>query len=79
MRSVNIFEAKTTLSKLIEAIESGREDEIRIARNGRPAARLVPLSTQPVGKRLGVAEGKFVVPDSIDGDNEMVHRMFEGE
>jgi prevent-host-death family protein len=44
MRTVNVLEAKTTLSRLIEAVETGAEDEIIIARNGKPAARLVPLA-----------------------------------
>jgi len=39
MHSVNMLEAKSTLSRLVEAIEQGQEQEIIIARNGRPAAR----------------------------------------
>ena len=38
-----MLEAKSTLSKLVEKVESGAEKEIIIARNGKPAARLVPL------------------------------------
>ena len=58
MGTVNMLEAKSTLSRLVEAIESGEETEIIIARNGRPAARLVPLVTTAVGKRIGVAKGR---------------------
>src|ERR1019366_938006 len=43
MKTVNMLQAKSTLSKLVEAIESGREEEVIIARNGRPAAQLVPV------------------------------------
>jgi prevent-host-death family protein len=74
-----MFEAKTNLSKLVEAIESGREDEVVIARNGRPVARLAPLAEKLVGKRLGVAKGAFVLPDSFDADNEVIAQMFGGE
>jgi antitoxin (DNA-binding transcriptional repressor) of toxin-antitoxin stability system len=76
MQCINIFQAKTTFSKLVESIENGREQEIVIARNGKPVARLSPVVTQPVEKRLGVAKGKFVVPDDIDADNETVLRLF---
>ncbi|MBI5075055.1 MAG: type II toxin-antitoxin system prevent-host-death family antitoxin [Nitrospirae bacterium] len=43
MHPVNIFEAKAKLSKLIESIESGREQGVVITRNGKPVARLVSL------------------------------------
>jgi len=78
MPSVNMLQAKSTLSRLVEAIEQGQEREIIIARNGRPAAKLVPMDTVPAGKRIGVAKGKFKVPDSIDAHNEEVARMFLG-
>ena len=41
MQIVNMLQAKSSLSRLVEAIEQGQEREIIIARNGRPAARLV--------------------------------------
>ena len=47
MRTVNIFEAKSNLSRLVESIANGSEAEIVIARNGRPVARLVPVATTP--------------------------------
>lgn len=73
-----MLQAKSTLSRLVEAIERGREREIVIARNGRPAARLVPIDAAPAGKRIGVAKGMFEVPDSIDAHNEEVARLFMG-
>ncbi len=78
MPSVNMLEAKSSLSRLVEAIEQGREREIVIARNGRPAARLVPVEAVPAGKRLGVAKGKFKVPDDIDAHNAEVADLFLG-
>ncbi|HTX50683.1 MAG TPA: type II toxin-antitoxin system prevent-host-death family antitoxin [Caulobacteraceae bacterium] len=77
---VNMLEAKNNLSKLVEAVESGSEDEVIIARNGKPAARLVPLETRP--KRpalLGVAKGLFTVPDNIDEDNDQIAKLFYGD
>ena len=77
MQSVNMLEAKSTLSRLVESIEQGAVREIVIARNGRPAARLVALDA-PGGARIGVARGLFVVPDSIDTHNADVAALFLG-
>ncbi|WP_370262971.1 type II toxin-antitoxin system Phd/YefM family antitoxin [Limnobacter sp.] len=79
MQTVNMLQAKSSLSRLVEDIEMGRESEIIIARNGRPAAKLVPLDSGVNAKpRLGIAKGLFEVPDSIDGMNEEVARLFFG-
>ncbi len=60
MPTVNMLEAKSSLSRLVEAVESGAETEIIIARNGKPAAKLVPLSAAPKRKRrLGLAAGRY--------------------
>lgn len=79
MPSVNMLQAKSSLSRLVEAIEQGHEREIVIARNGRPAAKLVPIDILPAGKRIGVAKGKFNVPDTIDAQNAEIAQMFLGE
>lgn len=78
MPTVNMLEAKSNLSRLVEAVESGVETEIIIARNGRPAARLVAIKRQSPGKRIGVAEGEFTVPEDIDGDNAAIADLFAG-
>jgi prevent-host-death family protein len=57
MTKVNMLEAKTNLSKLVEAVETGREPEIILARNGKPVARIVPIEQEP--RKLGLAEGEF--------------------
>jgi antitoxin (DNA-binding transcriptional repressor) of toxin-antitoxin stability system len=76
---VNTFQAKTTLSKLLEQIEDGREQEIVIARHGRPVARLTRVAPGKSGQRIGVAKGKFTVPESIDGANDAVARLLQGK
>jgi antitoxin (DNA-binding transcriptional repressor) of toxin-antitoxin stability system len=79
MLTVNMLEAKSSLSRLVDEVESGREQEVIIARGGRRAARLVPLAEQaPVARRLGVAKGKFALPASIDAHNEDVAALFLG-
>ena len=63
MPAVNMLEAKTTLSKLVEAVESGAEKEIIIARNGKPAARLVAIESERPRIRLGLANGRYDIPE----------------
>lgn len=79
MQAINMLQAKSSLSRLVEAIEQGREREIVIARNGRPAAKLVPMNAAPSENRIGVAKGRFVVPDDIDAHNDEVARLFSGK
>ena len=64
MKQVNIYEAKTQLSKLLEMVEHG--EDVVIARAGRPVARLV--RPEPVGTRrtLGVLDGRIRVPDDFN-------------
>jgi prevent-host-death family protein len=82
MSIVNMLEAKTHLSRLVDAVESGAEAEVVIARNGKPAVRLVPLAKRPAtGKRLGLLEGKFP-PMSLEDFNSTdaeIAAMFFGE
>ena len=72
---VNVHEAKTHLSRLLQRVAAG--EEIVIARNGRPVARLVPIA--PAAQRLfGTDRGLFEVPDDFDAPlPEEVLRDFE--
>ncbi len=76
MQTVNMLQAKSSLSRLVSAIEQGEEREIIIARGGRPAAKLVPMEALAGGQRIGVAKGKFTVPDNIDLQNDQVAKLF---
>jgi prevent-host-death family protein len=79
MTTVNIFEAKSQLSKLVHAVETGAQDEIIIARNGRPAARLVPLARKQGGVRIGIAKGKFAAPEESEELDRIIAEMFYGK
>jgi prevent-host-death family protein len=83
MSQVNVHDAKSRLSKLMHAVESGNEPEIILARNGRPAVRIVPLAdAKPVVRqpiRFGIAKGLFDVPESIDRDNADIEKLFHGD
>lgn len=70
MKPINIHEAKTHLSRLIERVEAG--EEFVIARAGRPAARLVPL--ERVGRPI--TSGGLKIPGGIPDD---FNTMFEKE
>ena len=69
-KQVNVYEAKTQLSKLLEQVEAG--EEIVIARHGRPVARLVPLQRTPVHRVPGGWKGKvWMSPDFDEPDPEL--------
>jgi prevent-host-death family protein len=77
MKRVNIHEAKTTLSKLVERVEAG--EEIVIARAGTPVAKLTPLAKARPRRRLGLLDGKFKIPDDFNAPlPESLLRAFEG-
>jgi prevent-host-death family protein len=79
MQAIDMSQAKSSLSRLMDAIEQGQEREIVIARNGRPAANLVPVDATPSGKHTGATKGRFVIPDDIDAHNDEVARLFSGK
>jgi prevent-host-death family protein len=62
-KMVNVHEAKTQLSRLLERVESG--EEVIIARAGKPVARLVPLATASPRRIPGRLKGMVHIPDSF--------------
>jgi antitoxin (DNA-binding transcriptional repressor) of toxin-antitoxin stability system len=78
MKKVNIYEAKTRLSQLVEEVASGQD--IVIARAGRPVARLTRLWGTNRKRRLGVLDGRFRIPDDFNRPlPDDVLRSFEGD
>lgn len=63
MRIVNIHEAKTHFSKLVDAVIHG--SEILIAMAGKPVAKLGPISTKPA-RKFGVLKGKIKIAKDFD-------------
>jgi len=61
MPQVNIHEAKTQLSKLIERALRG--EEVVIARAGVPVARLMPVESSPRGRHFGAMRGRARVDE----------------
>ncbi len=79
MKKVNIHEAKTQLSKLVD--EASKGEPFIIAKAGKPVVKVMPLKS-PTGKqvrRLGFMTGEIAVPDDFDrmGDRE-IERLFSG-
>jgi len=77
VQTINIHEAKTHLSRLLEQVAGG--EEIIIAKAGKPIARLVPLDVPPKKRQLGLLKGKLDVPDDFDApltEDELA--LFEG-
>lgn len=64
METFNIHEAKTHFSKLVDAVMRG--EEIMIAKAGKPAVKLVPISPQKPELRFGVLKGKIRIADDFD-------------
>jgi len=80
MRMVNIHEAKTHLSRLLEEAVNG--EPFIIAKAGKPLVKVTRIDEPEVvpKKRLGFASGKFNVPDDFDTMHaEEIRRLFEGE
>lgn len=61
---VNIHEAKTHLSKLLERVALG--EEVIIAKAGKPVARLVAIEGRKAKRPLGLAKGQIVIADDFD-------------
>ena len=80
MRTVNIHEAKTQLSRLVEQAAKG--ESFIIAKAGKPMVKVIPLGKAETGtkSRLGFMAGEFAVPDDFDqmGGDEIV-RLFAGK
>ena len=77
MAVVNIYEAKTQLSKLVDRAAQG--EDIVIARNGKPVARMTTLKAEKRPLKFGMLKGKVWIADDFDAplpDN--VIASFEG-
>lgn len=77
MRIINIYEAKTQLSRLVDLAASGKD--VVIARGGKPVARLTSLVGGGNKVRFGVLKGKVKIADDFDAPlpDEVLAR-FEG-
>jgi prevent-host-death family protein len=64
MTQMNVHQAKTHLSKLLDQAIAG--EEVVIMRSGKPLVRLIPVESAPAPRVLGTAKGDFTVPDDFN-------------
>jgi prevent-host-death family protein len=79
MRTVNIHDAKTHLSKLVERSVAQGEAFI-IAKAGKPMVKVVPLEqAEKASPRIGFLRGQYKVPDNFDDlARDEIEALFEG-
>ena len=80
MLTVNIHEAKTHLSRLVDQAAKG--EPFVIAKAGKPLVKVVPLDTPIAGqvKRLGFLVGQIAVPDDFDHMGAPdIEKLFDGD
>jgi len=79
MHTVNIHEAKTQLSRLVDKAAKG--EAFIIAKSGKPLVKVVALDTPTAGetRRTGFMTGQFSVPDDFDCmGHEEIEQLFDG-
>ena len=78
MRTVNIHEAKTHLSRLIEAAVKG--EPFIIAKAGKPLVKVMAVDAPAAPKRFDFMKGQFKVPDDFDAiDQKEIEQLFYGD
>jgi prevent-host-death family protein len=80
MQTINIHEAKTHLSRLVE--EAARGNAFIIAKAGKPMVKVIPLAAEESKgvNRLGFMIGEIKIPDDFDNmETSYVAKLFEGE
>ena len=77
MAEVNVYEAKTHLSRLLDRAQGG--EEIVITRHGRPVARLGPIRDRPPARKLGALRGRIRMSNDFDAPlPDEILEAFEG-
>ena len=79
MIQVNMLEAKTDLSRLVKMLETKQEEVIYLARNGTAVVQITLIPKKAANKRIGVAAGKFRVPEEFDQWDKEIGEMFGGD
>jgi len=78
MRTINIHEAKTHLSRLIE--EAAHGEPFVIAKAGKPLVKVVAVDAPAKPRRLGFLKGQISIPDDFDRmGHEEIEKLFYGE
>lgn len=78
MHMVTLFDAKTHLSRIVESLVDGSQDQVVISRRGKAVVSLTAFRKADVSKRIGLAKGRFRIPDNIDRANTKIAALFTG-
>ena len=76
MKTINIHEAKTHLSRIIERVAHG--ESVIIGKAGKPMAVLSPFLSTEKPRKAGSMKGKIHIADDFDSDDELIADLFEG-
>jgi prevent-host-death family protein len=76
MQLVNVHQAKTQLSKLLDQVAAG--EEVVISRYGKPVAKLSPVEKELPPRQPGALKGKIWIADNFDEFDEELEEMFYG-
>lgn len=77
MLMINIHQAKTQLSKLLEEVSSGKE--VIIAKAGKPVAKLTAFKEETKPRQPGLWKGKIWISDDFNEENKEINKLFYGE
>jgi len=77
MQLVNIHNAKTNLSKLIEKVLAG--EDVTLAKAGKPVAKIVAYKEKVKPRKSGLLKGKIWIPDDFNEEDKEINKMFYGE
>ncbi|HWG46400.1 MAG TPA: type II toxin-antitoxin system prevent-host-death family antitoxin [Gemmataceae bacterium] len=76
MQLVNVHQAKTQFSKLLDQVAAG--EEVVISRHGKPVAKLSPVEGELPPRQPGALKGKIWIADNFDEFDEELEEMFFG-
>ena len=77
MQIMNIHQAKTNLSKLIEQVNAG--EDVIIAKAGKPVAKLISYKKELKDRTPGLWKNKIWISENFDDEDEEINKLFYGE
>jgi prevent-host-death family protein len=77
MRIMNIHQAKTNLSKLIELVIAG--EDVIIAKAGKPVAKLISYKNSQKNRVPGLWKNKIWISENFDDEDEGINKLFYGK
>jgi antitoxin (DNA-binding transcriptional repressor) of toxin-antitoxin stability system len=78
MQTISLFDAKTHLSRIVESLVDGSQDQVIISRRGKAVVSLTAFRRADVSKRIGLAKGRFDIPENIDRANGKIASLLTG-